>query len=187
MPQTQNMTIMFTDVVGSTELLDRLGDELAGSLLRRHFGMLRAAAIRHGGREVKSLGDGLMLVFDDPRAAATCAAAMQRDVLRHRTGEVEGRGLRMRIGVHRGSVQRDANDYFGKNVVIAKRLCDICTAGQVLVSDAVRAVLCAETTPYADCGMLALRGITEPVCIAELQWQEATAESDSDRRVAVPA
>src|SRR5436305_5375351 len=76
----EQVTILFTDVVGSTELLDRLGDDAAHEVRRRHFALLREAVRDNGGREVKSLGDGLMVAFADARAARTCGDAMQRAV-----------------------------------------------------------------------------------------------------------
>ena len=73
-------TILFTDLVGSTRMLDRLGDQAGDELLRRHFGILRQAVAAHHGREVKNLGDGLMVTFDDPASGAACAASMQRAI-----------------------------------------------------------------------------------------------------------
>lgn len=169
MPQTTEVTIMFTDVVGSTELYERLGDEVAGSVLRRHFAVLRRCASEHGGREVKNLGDGLMIVFSRAAAAAACAQRMQRAVVRHNATGLES-ALSLRIGIHCGVVQYENGDYFGKQVVIAKRLCDSCIGGQVLVSAAVRANL-ADDVRCADHGAITLRGLTEPVTAAELQWQ----------------
>lgn len=177
MPHTPDATLMFTDVVGSTELLDRLGDERGGALLRHHLDILRGAAARHRGQVIKSLGDGLMLTFPNAQSAAACAAAMQRDVLSHRVDAADAGGLQMRIGIHHGPVVRDGDDYFGRHVVIASRLCDSCPAGEVLISAEVRELLCPETAPCRDAGALNLRGITQPVQTAELHWQ-VTAESD---------
>jgi len=83
MTSTTRVTIMFTDIVGSTALLERLGDQAGTELLRSHFAILRRAIAAHGGREVKALGDGHMVVFTDPASATACAAAMQRGVVRH--------------------------------------------------------------------------------------------------------
>jgi DNA-binding PadR family transcriptional regulator len=78
--ELEYVAILFTDVVQSTEMLDRLGDEATHGIRRRHFELLRRAIRDHRGREVKSLGDGLMVVFDSPQAAAVGALAMQRTV-----------------------------------------------------------------------------------------------------------
>lgn len=171
MPQTPDVTIVFTDVVGSTELLDRLGDEQGAAVLRRHLNALRALAADHRGTVVKSLGDGLMLTFPDARSATACAAAMQREVQRQRSAEPNARTLQMRIGMHRGPVMRDGDDCFGTNVVIASRLCDRCPAGEVLISAEVRADVSAELAPSRELAAVTLRGISRPVQAARLHWQ----------------
>lgn len=175
---------MFTDLVGSTSMLDRLGDEVSGALMRTHFVMLRTAIARHGGREIKNLGDGLMVVFSDSAAAAACAAAMQSDVSHHNLAN-PNRPLAMRIGVHRGVAATEGDDLFGRPVVIAKRLCDRCAGGQVLVSAAVRTDLCDEWAPCDDLGAIELRGFAEPVSAAVLRWQSiVVARFDQQRPAA---
>jgi class 3 adenylate cyclase len=77
------VSVLFTDLAGSTEILSRLGDDAADVLRRRHFSILREAISAHGGEEVKSLGDGLMVVFDEPSAGAACAVAMQEGIAMH--------------------------------------------------------------------------------------------------------
>lgn len=179
MPQTPDVTIMFTDVVGSTAILDRLGDEHGATLLRRHLSALRTVALRHRGTVIKSLGDGLMLTFADAHAATACAAAMQREVQRHRLADAHARDLQIRVGIHRGSVMREGDDCFGKNVVIASRLCDACPAGEVLISADVRALLRADVAPSRDLGTVLLRGIDRPIEAARLHWQLTADETIS--------
>ena len=95
-------TFLFTDVVGSTALLDRLGDHVAHAFRRRHFALLRGAIQEHGGSEVKSLGDGLMVAFTDARAAVACAVAVQRAVA------LCGDPMSLRIGIDMGEAVRRA-------------------------------------------------------------------------------
>src|SRR5205823_7632260 len=83
----QTLTLLFTDLVGSTELLDDLGDESAEQLRRVHFGLLGEAALGHAGQEVKTLGDGLMVAFASSLDAAACAIGIQQAVERHNRGE----------------------------------------------------------------------------------------------------
>ena len=123
------VALLFTDIVRSTELLSRLGDDAADELRRRHFASLRQAVAASGGDEVKSLGDGLMVSFTSPVAALSCAVAMQ--------GSVEGSGLELRVGVHAGEPIREESDLFGGAVVVAKRLCDAAQGGQILTSQLV--------------------------------------------------
>src|SRR5437879_4358719 len=114
------VTILFTDLVGSTELLQRAGDEQAQRIFKAHHRLLRDAAEQHGGQEVKWLGDGLMVALPSAADAVRCAIAMQNAARRPAAGE----RLEIRVGLHIGDAFRDESDYFGTPVVIARRLCD---------------------------------------------------------------
>lgn len=165
-------TILFTDLVGSTRILERLGAE-GQDLLRRHFGLLRAAVTAHGGREVKSLGDGLMVTFATAVAGAACAVTMQRAIAWHNSTSVPEHSLGLRIGVHTGETIHESGDHWGIPVIIAKRLCDRCDSGQVLVSGAVRDVVDPAGEQFADLGPLSLKGLSNPVPAAFLDWDAA--------------
>lgn len=156
-PEIEQVAVMFTDVVGSTELLDRVGDAQAHELRRRHFGLLRDAVGDHGGREVKNLGDGLMVVFDSPPAATACGVEMQRAVAASEDP------LRLRVGIAGGETVREDDDHFGRPVVVAKRLCDVAEPGAVLVSGPVRGLLPDAAVDRERLGPLALKGLSEPV------------------------
>ena len=133
------VTLLFTDLVGSTETLQRLGEEGAEQFRRTHFRLLREAVAAHEGQEVKNLGDGLMVAFGSALDATRCAVAMQQAVERHnRRG---GESLNVRVGLHVGEPIRDEEDYFGTPVVIAQRLCASARGGQVVASDLVRALI----------------------------------------------
>ena len=187
MPGNARVTIMFTDLVGSTALLERLGDRAAAGVLRRHFGILRKAVVVHGGREVKSLGDGVMVVFSAPASAVACAAAMQRGIARYNV--TSGAELGLRIGLHSGDALHDGSDYVGMPVVIAKRLCDLCGPGQVTVSAAVAGTVSPGAHTFDELGALALKGISAPVGAAALRWTSsglhAVPESHDARRLLV--
>lgn len=167
----EDVTVLFTDIVGSTELLDRHGDDAAHELRRRHFELLRDAVRDHGGREVKSLGDGLMVVFDGPEIAGDAALAMQRAVA------VGDDGLELRVGIAVGETVREDDDYFGRPVIIARRLCDAAGAGEILVSGTVRDF--APDSPVA-CDRLdpiLLKGLSEPIAPTRLRLRELAVES----------
>jgi class 3 adenylate cyclase len=156
--EVEQAAILFTDVVRSTELLDRLGDEAAHEVRRRHFDLLRSALRDHGGREVKSLGDGLMVVFDSTQAAAAGALAMQR--------AVDGCDdpVQLRVGIAAGEMVREDDDYFGRPVVVAKRLCDAAAGGEVLVSGPARGLAAADPAiDHEQLEPLTLKGLSEPV------------------------
>jgi class 3 adenylate cyclase len=116
----------------------------------------------HGGHEVKSLGDGLMLVFSSPTDAVNCAVAIQNAILQ---GNVE-EPVAVRIGVHTGEPVFENRDYYGLSVVIAKRLCDAAQAGSILVSDVVR-TLTSRTLPIENRVELKLKGLAD----ATVAWQ----------------
>ena len=134
------VTLLFTDLVGSTELLGQLGDDEAERLRRVHFGLLREVAETFGGEEVKNLGDGLMVAFVSAVNAVNCAIGIQQAVYRHNSRQGDER-LRVRVGLNIGEPIRDENDYFGTPVVVAKRLCDRADGGQILASELLRALV----------------------------------------------
>src|SRR5439155_11360950 len=185
------LTLLFTDLVGSTELFQRLGDEGAGELLRTYFRVLRDAVAENKGQEVKTLGDGMMVAFETTEAAFNCAASIQRGLeLRNRSG---GAPLGVRIGINTGEVIREEGDYFGMAVVLAKRLCDRADGGQILVSE--RAHDAGRTTKHVarDLGVLSLKGVADPVRVFELAWQMGADElitgrpAKADARSAIPS
>lgn len=159
--------VMFTDLVASTELIGRFGEDGAHELRQRHFGLLRRAIEASGGREVKNLGDGLMVVFGEPAGAVTCAVQMQRAVAS------DPDGLELRIGLHAGELLREGTDYFGTTVIVARRLCEVAGAGQILTSG-VLAELAGEDAAgnRRALGAIELKGLGLPVESSQLLWNE---------------
>ncbi len=130
------VVLLFTDLVGSTELLERLGDDAAENLRHVHFGLLRQVVAEAGGEEVKNLGDGLMVAFPSAVKAVGCAVAMQRAVAGH--NEAGGTpALLVRVGLHAGEPFQEEGDFFGTAVVAAERLCGQARGGQILASEVV--------------------------------------------------
>jgi class 3 adenylate cyclase len=126
------LTVLFTDIVGSTQLLSSLGDDAADDVRRTHFSLLRRAITDHRRHEVKSVGDGLMVAFPSARAAVASAVAMQQAV------STEPAHLGLRVGIDAGEPIHDGGDLYGTPVVTAKRLWDAAEGGQILVSDVVQ-------------------------------------------------
>jgi class 3 adenylate cyclase len=179
---TESVAILFTDIVGSTELSQSLSPEVADDVRRDHFSILRQALAETGGTEVKNLGDGLMVVFGSASAALTCGVVMQQGVEldnRRREGSV---GLR--VGLSGGEVSREDDDYFGDPVVEAARLCTTCEGGQVLASDVVR-LMAGRRSPhqYRALGEVTLKGLPDPVEIIEIVWEPL---GGADSGIAVP-
>jgi len=158
-PDPGSRTIMFTDIVGSTELTQKLGDQAAMKIVEAHDKIVRTALRAHGGREVKHLGDGIMAVFLSPEDACACATQIQRD-LRTLEGATPA-PIWLKIGAATGDpVERDG-DFFGSTVQLASRLCAHAQAGQTVVSSAVCQNM--HGMLFDDLGEVSLKGFTAPV------------------------
>lgn len=163
-----------TDLVGSTAMADRLGPAAAEELRTEHFGLLRGALERTGGREVKNLGDGLMLVFASVSQAVACAVAMQQALEARNRAAKEP--FAVRVGVSLGEATTQDGDYFGEPVVEAARLCAHAQGGQIVVNALVSQLAGSrDGHSFQPLGSLELKGISEPVQAFELPWEPACA------------
>jgi class 3 adenylate cyclase len=145
------MTVLFTDIVASTEHQARVGRREWSRLTDHHDAMIRAALGRHRGHEVKTTGDGFLATFDATGRALRCAAeilAGAKDI-----------GLDLRAGVHSGDVEVRGDDIAGLAVTIAKRVCDLAGPGQVLLSETARGHLVGSGIEFADEGEHTLKGV----------------------------
>ena len=166
--RAETVTILFTDLVSSTELLQRAGDEQAQRIFKAHHRLLREALETHGGHEVKWLGDGLMVAFPSAADAVRSAIAMQQASHRPAAGE----RLEIRVGLNVGEAIRDESDYFGTAVVVARRLCDEAGAGQIFASDLVARLLAGRHEfTFHDLGAMTLKGIAAPVAASEVLYE----------------
>ena len=165
-------TVLFTDLVGSTELRARLGEAPAEELRRTHDRLLTQAVEAHAGRVVKGLGDGIMATFAAAADAVAAAVAIQQAIDRHnRTGPSAG-PLELRVGVSLGDVTFEDNDVHGTSVIEAARLCAAAHGGHIFASDVVRAL--AQGPGAADfvaVGPLELKGLAHPVVAWEIAWE----------------
>ena len=164
------VTIMFTDLVASTALGDRLGDDRGQALRRAHDRILRRQFERFGGRVVKGRGDGFMVVFPSARRGVQCAVEVQRAIA---TQQAEGRylELQVRIGLHTGEPVEEQGDLFGSDVNLAARIEDEAGGGQVFVSESTR--LLARQSPglrFVAVGERTLKGFAESVPLYEVRW-----------------
>ncbi len=167
---TENVTILFTDLVGSTHLQSSVAPDVADEMRRDHFTVLRQAIAEADGREVKNLGDGLMVVFPSASSGLACAVAMQQGV--DFDGRTRGRDLGLRVGLAGGEVTREDDDYFGDPVIEAARLCARCDAGQILATELVRLTAGRRNPhPHRPLGGLELKGLPQPVESIEVLWE----------------
>jgi class 3 adenylate cyclase len=167
------VTILFSDIEGSTEMVERLGDEEWVRVLRVHNDLVRKALARNGGVEVKAQGDGFMLAFMSSRAALRCAVEMQQS-LEHHGSEHEGDRVRVRIGLHAGFMIQEGPDYFGRNVILAARIADRARGGEVLVSAPLKEfVETAGGAAFLEPQELALKGLAGTHRVYPVDWRSA--------------
>ncbi|HZI37034.1 MAG TPA: AAA family ATPase, partial [Acidimicrobiia bacterium] len=169
------VVVLFTDIVRSTDLLGRLGDDRAEQLRRDHFSLLRQSVDASSGREVKSLGDGLMVAFASPVEALRWAVTMQERVAAHNRPAPER--VQIRIGLHAGEPVADGTDLHGTSVVVARRLCDRAGPGQILTSELVAELVGSRGGfRLRRMGRLALKGVAQPVPAVAVDWVPAGSE-----------
>jgi DNA-binding NarL/FixJ family response regulator len=146
-------TVMFSDIVSSTERASEIGDRRWRELLDRHDELVRAELGAHGGREIKTTGDGFLALFDAPARAIRCAVAI-RDRLR-------GVGLDVRIGLHSGEVELRGSDVGGMAVNIGSRVAESGSSGDVVVSSTVRDLVAGSGIGFIDRGEQTLKGVPD--------------------------
>jgi class 3 adenylate cyclase len=167
---TRMVTVMFTDMVDSTGLSARLGQDLGDEVRRSHFAALRRATAQHDGREVKGLGDGIMVVFESASAALAAAVAAQQAIERQNDSMPEPVGLR--VGISAGEVTEEEGDLYGDSVVEASRLCAKAEGGHILVCALVRTLAGRRVAfSFTALGQLELKGLPEPVEALQLDWE----------------
>jgi class 3 adenylate cyclase len=163
------VTILFTDIEGSTALAQRLGDKAYHTLLAEHNRILREQVARHGGHEVKSMGDGFMVAFASAARALSCAVDIQKAFAHH--NETAEQPIRVRIGVNTGESIEEGGDYFGTAVTLAARIAARAQGGQILVSEVARAVGGSLAgVEFRDAGRKQLKGIKGRQRVYEVVW-----------------
>lgn len=140
------VTILFSDIEASTELVEELGDRRANEIFAVHNEIVRDHLKAHGGFEVKATGDGFMLAFSGASRALRCAIAIQRSLDEHAARHPE-EAVRVRMGLNTGEALRDGNDFLGRTVIVASRLATEADGGEVLVSSVLRE-LCGSTGEF---------------------------------------
>ena len=169
------VTILFTDIQGSTALAQRLGDEAYHGLLREHNRILREQVARHGGHEVKHTGDGFMVAFSSASRALSCAVDIQKAFAARNAAQADPveAPIKVRIGLNTGESIEEAGDYFGTAVTLAARIADRARGGQILVSEVVRTVGGSLAgVEFRDAGRKQLKGIPGRQRVYEVVWRE---------------
>jgi class 3 adenylate cyclase len=158
-PATERVltTLLFTDIVASTATVAAVGDRRWCLELDHHDDAVRRHVTRFGGREIKSLGDGVIATFDAPSRAVRCALAIQHELRR--------RCIAVRAGVHTGEVERRGDDIFGVNVHIAQRICARASGDEVLVSQQVVDLAAGSGLRFEVHGDVSVRGLAQHVAV----------------------
>ncbi|HEX9642056.1 MAG TPA: adenylate/guanylate cyclase domain-containing protein [Candidatus Krumholzibacteria bacterium] len=160
-------TILFTDIVGHTEMMQRLGDAKGRDILREHERITRETLAAYGGTEVKTMGDGFMASFGSVTKAMDCAIALQRAFAAH-----DGEPLLVRVGLNAGEPIEEDGDLFGSTVILASRIAAKAEGGEILVADTVRGLCSGKGFLFADRGEFVVKGFEEPVRVYEVRWRE---------------
>jgi class 3 adenylate cyclase len=160
---------MFTDIVGSTELLGAIGDEAWDDVRRWHNQTLRALVRKHGGEEANHSGDGFFLAFPNARSAVECGVAIQRALAEHR--RKAGFAPRVRIGIHSAEATRGEDGYLGRGVHEAARIGALAGAGEIVVS----AETLGDGSDFraSEPRSVELKGISGPVEVRTIDWATA--------------
>jgi class 3 adenylate cyclase len=159
---TGTRTVLFTDIVGSTHMTQRLGDERAMEILEVHDRVVRRAVEAAGGREIKHTGDGIMAAFLSAASAVRASVNVQNDLRRH-YAENPDLPLRVRIGLAAGEPVQRHDDLFGATVQLAARLCAQAEPEQILVSSAVADLCLGKGLVFRDLGTVPIKGFDQPV------------------------
>jgi class 3 adenylate cyclase len=163
------VTILFTDMEGSTTLTQRLGDAKAQEVLRTHNTIVRDALKAHSGSEIKHTGDGIMASFASASRALECAIAIQRALAQHNESNPDI-PIRVRIGLNAGEPVAEEEDLFGTAVQLAARIAAKAEGEEILVSDTLRGLVAGKGFLFSDRGDVALRGFEDPVRLYEVRW-----------------
>ena len=162
-------TVLFTDMVGHTEMMQRLGDANGRDVLREHERITRETLKEHGGQEIKTDGDSFMVSFGSVTSAVDCAIALQRAFAARNEGADEA--LHVRIGLNAGEPVEENGDLFGSTVIMASRVAAKAGAGEILIPEPLRHLLTGKSYVYADRGETMLKGFEDAVRLYEVRWQ----------------
>jgi class 3 adenylate cyclase len=177
-PAAKLATVLFTDIVGHTEMMHRLGDDQGRDVLREHERITREVLREHGGAEVKTMGDGFMVSFSSVTSAVDSAIALQRAFadFRFPASSADGLplledGLGVRAGLNAGEPIEEDGDLFGATVILASRIANEAGPGEILVPHTVRGLLSGKNFRFTDRGEFVPKGFDEAVRLYEVRWK----------------
>ena len=165
------MTVLFTDIVGSTEMTQTLGDAGAQQVLRTHNQIVRDSLAAFGGKEVKHTGDGIMACFATTSNGIDASIMMQRHVSNHNAINPD-LPLHIKIGLNAGELIFEDNDLYGTAVQLAARIVDKAQADQILVSETVRGICAGKPFIFREFDSVTMKGFRHDIALHEIVWSE---------------
>lgn len=165
------VTLLFSDIEESTEMTERLGDLRWMDVLREHNAIVRERVVAHGGFEVKTIGDAFMVAFQSARRALVCSMEIQRAFSAYSRENPEG-AIRVRVGLHAGEPVREADDFYGKSVIVASRIAGQARGGEILVSSLLKDLVeSAGDIKFGEMRETELKGFAQPYAVFPVMWE----------------
>lgn len=171
------VTVMFTDMVGSTNLTQTKGDAAAQEVVRAHNRITREALTDFGGKEVKHTGDGIMASFPTTSNAVEAAIMIQKNTLKY-TAENPELPLHLKIGINAGEPIAEDNDLFGTTVQLAARIVDKAQSEEIFVSEIVRGICAGTTLQFKSRGQYEMKGVQDAMTLYEVVWRDDAPGAD---------
>lgn len=176
--QTGPVTVLFTDIAGSTAMTQAMGDAGAQKVVRAHNRVVREALSAHAGKEVKHTGDGIMASFAKTSDAVSGAIQMQLETMKHNIAEPD-LPLHLKIGLNSGEPIAEDNDLFGTVVQLSARIVDKASADEIYVSEIVRGICAGKSYKFKNLGGFPMKGFGDDVILFEVIWDEAQEEKSA--------
>ena len=174
------ITVLFTDMVGSTKLTQALGDAVAQQVVRTHNRIVRDALNQYAGKEVKHTGDGIMASFSTTSNGVEASMFIQRKTKSHNDSNPD-LPLRLKIGINAGEPIAEDDDLFGTTVQLAARIVDKAKADQIFVSEIVRGICAGKEIKFKQLGGFDMKGFDQPVSLYEVIWEDGAPAPEAEQ------
>ncbi len=167
-PTAKPLILMFTDMIGSSEIFEQLGDNSAYQLIELHDHVVRTVITEFGGAVVKKTGDGVLAIFTASDAAVTAAIEIQRKLAEHNESSPQN-SFHVGIGINAGNVIAHDTDYYGISVNLAARVCNLAGAGEIVVTGIVRG-RCNDGVEFTFQGRHRVKGFQDLIPMHKVVW-----------------
>ncbi|HIJ64135.1 MAG TPA: adenylate/guanylate cyclase domain-containing protein, partial [Rhodospirillaceae bacterium] len=163
-------TVLFTDMVGSTDMTQARGDQAAQHIVRRHNSIVRSALAEFSGKEIKHTGDGIMAAFTSAANGVEACIAIQRAIGKHNASNPELE-LHVRIGINAGEPIEEEDDLFGSTVQLAARVCAKTGTDEIYCTNVVRELAAGnKELTFVEKGVFEMKGFKDPIPLYQINW-----------------